>query len=99
VAGVWNPKDELPIEIDLPPECRYHSVFACPILRQQVHSSPLTHGHVSLIFTSRLKTENKPRVSLHLRDLCAKSSVVLDNVNHIIVEMPQKRFAISSRSS
>jgi hypothetical protein len=36
VAGVWNAKDELPIEIDLPQECRYHSVFACPILRQQV---------------------------------------------------------------
>jgi hypothetical protein len=38
VAGVWNAKDELPIEIDLPQECRYHSVFACPILRQQVRA-------------------------------------------------------------
>jgi hypothetical protein len=28
-------KDELPIEIDLGPNCRYHSVFTCPILRQQ----------------------------------------------------------------
>lgn len=28
-------KDELPIEIDIGPNCRYHSVFACPILRQQ----------------------------------------------------------------
>ena len=39
---MWNAKDELPIEIDLPQECRYHSVFACPILRQQVsiHSTP-----------------------------------------------------------
>ena len=36
VAGVWNAKDELPIEIDLPESMRFHSVFACPILRQQV---------------------------------------------------------------
>lgn len=28
-------KDELPIEIDIGPNCRYHSVFTCPILRQQ----------------------------------------------------------------
>lgn len=28
-------KDELPIEIDIGPNSRYHSVFACPILRQQ----------------------------------------------------------------
>jgi hypothetical protein len=35
VAGVWGAKDELPIEIDLGSDCRYHSVFACPILKQQ----------------------------------------------------------------
>lgn len=28
-------KDELPIEIDLDASCLYHSVFSCPILRQQ----------------------------------------------------------------
>jgi hypothetical protein len=44
VAGVWNAKDELPIEIDLPQECRYHSVFACPILRQQVITPPPPSG-------------------------------------------------------
>ncbi|XP_075223460.1 required for meiotic nuclear division 5 protein souji [Lycorma delicatula] len=35
VTGIWNGKEELPIEIDLGQENRYHSVFACPILRQQ----------------------------------------------------------------
>ena len=35
VAGVWNAKDELPIEIDVGPNARYHSIFACPILKQQ----------------------------------------------------------------
>jgi len=50
VSAVWNAKDELPIEIELGGECRYHSVFACPILRQQVsdHNPPmkLVCGHV-----------------------------------------------------
>jgi len=50
VPGVWNAKDELPIEIDLGGDCRYHSVFACPILRQQVSDNNppmrLTCGHV-----------------------------------------------------
>lgn len=35
VSGIWNGKDELPIEIDLGNDSRYHSMFACPILRQQ----------------------------------------------------------------
>ncbi|XP_065080365.1 E3 ubiquitin-protein ligase RMND5A isoform X1 [Ochlerotatus camptorhynchus] len=35
VTGIWNGRDELPIEIDLDPENRFHSIFACPILRQQ----------------------------------------------------------------
>jgi len=51
VPGVWNTgKEELPIEIDLDGDSRYHSVFACPILRQQVtdNNPPmrLTCGHV-----------------------------------------------------
>ncbi|CAH0559516.1 unnamed protein product [Brassicogethes aeneus] len=50
VTGIWNGKDELPIEIDLGNDSRYHSMFACPILRQQ--STPnnppmrLICGHV-----------------------------------------------------
>jgi len=50
VSAVWNAKDELPIEIELGGDCRYHSVFACPILRQQVSDSnppmKLVCGHV-----------------------------------------------------
>uniref|UniRef100_T1IIW7 RING-Gid-type domain-containing protein n=1 Tax=Strigamia maritima TaxID=126957 RepID=T1IIW7_STRMM len=50
VTGVWSSRDELPIEIDLGREYRYHSVFACPILRQQsTESNPpmrLMCGHV-----------------------------------------------------
>ena len=47
---VWSEKDELPIEIDVGPNARYHSIFACPILRQQTtDNNPtmrLTCGHV-----------------------------------------------------
>ncbi|PNF29275.1 RMD5-like protein A [Cryptotermes secundus] len=50
VTGIWNGKDELPIEIDLGQDSRYHSMFACPILRQQsTESNPpmrLICGHV-----------------------------------------------------
>ncbi|XP_044259857.1 E3 ubiquitin-protein ligase RMND5A [Tribolium madens] len=50
VTGIWNGKDELPIEIDLGSEGRYHSMFACPILRQQsTQNNPpmrLICGHV-----------------------------------------------------
>ncbi|XP_067656917.1 E3 ubiquitin-protein ligase RMND5A-like isoform X1 [Haliotis asinina] len=50
VTGVWTNKDELPVEIDLGPEYRYHSIFACPILRQQAtENNPpvrLVCGHV-----------------------------------------------------
>ncbi|KAJ7316611.1 hypothetical protein JRQ81_002773 [Phrynocephalus forsythii] len=49
-AGVWSHKDELPIEIELGMKCWYHSVFACPILRQQTTDSnppvKLICGHV-----------------------------------------------------
>ncbi|KAG9338577.1 hypothetical protein JZ751_025635 [Albula glossodonta] len=48
--GVWNQKDELPIEVDLGKRCWYHSVFACPILRQQTTDSnppmKLVCGHI-----------------------------------------------------
>nr|XP_018898843.1 PREDICTED: protein RMD5 homolog A [Bemisia tabaci] len=50
VTGMWSGKDELPIEIELGQEHKYHSVFACPILRQQSsESNPpmrLICGHV-----------------------------------------------------
>jgi hypothetical protein len=47
---VWSNMNELPIEIDPGLEFQYHSVFACPILRQQCtgENPPmrLTCGHV-----------------------------------------------------
>lgn len=50
VTGVWTSRDELPIEIDVTRKCHYHSIFACPILRQQsCETNPpmrLTCGHV-----------------------------------------------------
>ena len=48
-AGEWEAKDELPIEVDLGKNSRYHSIFTCPILRQQTsNTNPplrLTCGH------------------------------------------------------
>lgn len=48
VAGVWSSRDELPIEIRLGRQ--FHSVFACPILRQQSSDANppmrLVCGHV-----------------------------------------------------
>lgn len=31
----WTTTQELPVEIPLPPEYRYHSVFACPVSKEQ----------------------------------------------------------------
>lgn len=46
----WSQTDELPIEIPLPPENRYHSIFACPVSKEQsTLSNPpmmMTCGHV-----------------------------------------------------
>ena len=50
VQGVWSSRDELPIEIDVSRKCHYHSIFACPILRQQSSDNnppmKLQCGHV-----------------------------------------------------
>ncbi|KAF9264727.1 hypothetical protein L218DRAFT_979426 [Marasmius fiardii PR-910] len=46
----WSQRDELPIEIPLPPENRYHSIFTCPVSKEQsTESNPpmmMTCGHV-----------------------------------------------------
>ncbi|KAG6337209.1 hypothetical protein ID866_1881 [Astraeus odoratus] len=46
----WSQSDELPIEITLPPENRYHSIFACPVSKEQsTETNPpvmMTCGHV-----------------------------------------------------
>lgn len=50
VSGVWSGRNELPIEIDLGTEYRYHSTFTCPILKQpSTEQNPpvkLKCGHV-----------------------------------------------------
>ncbi|XP_003739539.1 E3 ubiquitin-protein transferase RMND5A isoform X2 [Galendromus occidentalis] len=49
-VNMWCTMDELPIEIHLGRKCQFHSIFACPILRQQSsdHNPPmrLVCGHV-----------------------------------------------------
>ncbi|XP_076164727.1 required for meiotic nuclear division 5 protein souji isoform X1 [Ptiloglossa arizonensis] len=72
VTGVWNGKDELPIEIDLGKQSRYHSVFACPILRQQsTENNPpmkLVCGHViSRDALNKLTNANKHRFFFRLK--------------------------------
>ncbi|CAF4009755.1 unnamed protein product, partial [Rotaria sp. Silwood2] len=57
-------KDELPIEMDVGQEHRYHSVFACPILRQQITDQnppmKLVCGHViSKDALNKLSIQNK----------------------------------------
>ncbi|KAI0273395.1 hypothetical protein BC834DRAFT_921486 [Gloeopeniophorella convolvens] len=46
----WSQTDELPIEVPLPPENRYHSIFACPVSKDQsTEQNPpmmMTCGHV-----------------------------------------------------
>ncbi|THU90701.1 hypothetical protein K435DRAFT_781093 [Dendrothele bispora CBS 962.96] len=48
--GEWSQRDELPIEIKLPPENRYHSIFTCPVSKEQsTEQNPpmmMTCGHV-----------------------------------------------------
>ena len=64
VPTVWTAKDELPIEIDLGRANHFHSIFTCPILRQQSsESNPpmrLVCGHViSRDALHKLATSNK----------------------------------------
>ncbi|KAJ3726010.1 CTLH/CRA C-terminal to lish motif domain-containing protein [Lentinula raphanica] len=46
----WSQRDELPIEINLPPENRYHSIFTCPVSKEQsTEQNPpmmISCGHV-----------------------------------------------------
>ncbi|KAF8321560.1 hypothetical protein DL93DRAFT_2072274 [Clavulina sp. PMI_390] len=46
----WTAEDELPVEIPVPPENRYHSIFACPVSKEQAtEMNPpmmLSCGHV-----------------------------------------------------
>ncbi|CDO70792.1 hypothetical protein BN946_scf184798.g108 [Trametes cinnabarina] len=58
----WSQANELPIEIPLPQENRYHSVFACPVSKEQsTEANPpmmMTCGHV--ITKESLQKLSKP---------------------------------------
>ncbi|KZT11400.1 uncharacterized protein LAESUDRAFT_734266 [Laetiporus sulphureus 93-53] len=58
----WSRTDELPIEISLPPENRYHSIFACPVSKEQsTEQNPpmmMSCGHV--IAKDSLQKLSKP---------------------------------------
>lgn len=50
ISNMWQHREELPISIDLRRDLQFHSIFSCPILRQQsTENNPpmkLTCGHV-----------------------------------------------------
>ncbi|OCH95505.1 hypothetical protein OBBRIDRAFT_816423 [Obba rivulosa] len=58
----WSQSDELPIEIPLPSENRYHSIFACPVSKEQsTEQNPpmmMSCGHV--ISKDSLQKLSKP---------------------------------------
>ncbi|KAF2362032.1 CTLH/CRA C-terminal to LisH motif domain [Trinorchestia longiramus] len=73
VHNMWSAKEELPIEISLGKNSYYHSIFSCPIMRQQsTESNPpmrLTCGHViskdalvKLTQASNKRTQSSRRV-------------------------------------
>ncbi|SPO36317.1 uncharacterized protein PSFLO_01788 [Pseudozyma flocculosa] len=51
----WSQADELPVEIPVPPQLRFHSVFACPVSKEQgTETNPpmmLACGHVLCLDT------------------------------------------------
>lgn len=64
VMGMFSHSDELPIEIDIGDDNRFHSIFSCPILRQQTtDKNPpmrLSCGHaISKEALQKLASNNK----------------------------------------
>ncbi|KAJ7774771.1 CTLH/CRA C-terminal to lish motif domain-containing protein [Mycena metata] len=58
----WSQADELPIEIPLPPENRYHSIFACPVSKEQSTESnpPMMMGCGHVVTKDSLHKLSKP---------------------------------------
>ncbi|KAG6376104.1 putative E3 ubiquitin-protein ligase [Boletus reticuloceps] len=85
----WSQSGELPIEIPLPPENRYHSIFACPVSKDQsTEQNPpmmMTCGHVitkdSLQKLSKVNGSVPSRVLLSplLTDLQTSQMSILSN--------------------
>jgi len=62
----WGASTELPIEIPVPPENRYHSIFTCPVSKEQsTEANPpmmLTCGHVLAMESVNKLVRNGGRV-------------------------------------
>ncbi|KAJ7452477.1 CTLH/CRA C-terminal to lish motif domain-containing protein [Mycena galericulata] len=58
----WSQADELPIEIPLPPENRYHSIFACPVSKEQSSemNPPMMMGCGHVVTKDSLHKLSKP---------------------------------------
>ncbi|KZT69001.1 hypothetical protein DAEQUDRAFT_745413 [Daedalea quercina L-15889] len=58
----WSHTEELPIEIPLPPENRYHSIFACPVSKEQStdQNPPMLMGCGHVITKDSLQKLSKP---------------------------------------
>ncbi|KAJ7273660.1 ubiquitin-protein ligase E3 [Mycena haematopus] len=58
----WSQADELPIEIPLPPENRYHSIFACPVSKEQSTETnpPMMMGCGHVVTKDSLHKLSKP---------------------------------------
>ncbi|KAJ7097975.1 CTLH/CRA C-terminal to lish motif domain-containing protein [Mycena belliarum] len=58
----WSQADELPIEIPIPPENRYHSIFACPVSKEQSTeiNPPMMMGCGHVVNKESLQKLSKP---------------------------------------
>ncbi|RDX56891.1 hypothetical protein OH76DRAFT_1370055 [Lentinus brumalis] len=84
----WSQADELPIEIPLPPENRYHSIFACPVSKEQsTEANPpmmMACGHV--ITKESLQKLSKPGGIAP--ELIALSAEEIDFIDEVISRAP-----------
>ncbi|KAI0781045.1 hypothetical protein BD413DRAFT_462348 [Trametes elegans] len=82
----WSQTDELPIEIPLPAENRYHSVFACPVSKEQsTEANPpmmMTCGHV--ITKESLQKLSKPGGCAAVPELVGLSPEEIDFIDEVI---------------
>ncbi|KAI0670486.1 Sfi1 spindle body protein-domain-containing protein [Trametes maxima] len=87
----WSQANELPIEIPLPPENRYHSVFACPVSKEQsTETNPpmmMMCGHV--ITKESLQKLNDSRASAtSVPELVGLTPEEIDFIDEVISRAP-----------